>query len=154
MKLKTSLEIRIYKKIKFEKTCHIWLGAVSSQGIPKIHFGSSDGSKTHIGVRHYLCEKKFGLSLNGKRISPECGNIKCVNPEHMLIYDAKAIRRKLTDEKAKEIREKWRLHLMHKTSYAELGRKYNVSRQCIEQLLKEKIRKSPKKPTTTNLKER
>lgn len=62
---------------------------------------------------------------------PGCGEPRCVRPEHLQVQDFTA--------RDREIRRRWALHLehvMHVTTFEELGREFGMSRQRVEQIVK------------------
>lgn len=120
------IEKRIETRIKKEENgCWIW-----SAGMQKNNpiFNTSNGERIY--VRHWVF---FQVTKQaGARVHPTCGRDRCVNPEHQV--------RSGGDIPATEfdkIKTRWALHLAHKVTLDKIGKEYGVSRQRIEQIVRD-----------------
>jgi len=55
--------------------CLLWAGSCNGRGQPKVHNGSA---------RRRVYELAHGPVPVGKRISVDCDQVKCLNPEHLV----------------------------------------------------------------------
>ena len=123
---------------KQENGCWIWTGKLSagshySKDTPIFNNGSEKGYG-------YVSALKFAAMLCGHKFLPHgvlslkrynnCGNLKCVNPEHWA---------HLCDTNNKErddaIKERWALFKKYKTTMLVLGKEYGITRQRVEQII-------------------
>lgn len=62
-------------------TCWLWYGPSSSKGYPFINFQGE-----RFSARQFIWEVSHDLKLQaGKSVLVTCGNVMCVNPEHMRV---------------------------------------------------------------------
>lgn len=120
---------RFMKRVDINGDCWIWTGRIDKHGTPRFSVSSHS---TH--TAYYLARKVLGSKedvmhsyrfMGHKNI---CGNTLCIHPKH--IFASR------TADKEEVIRL-WRNHLEHKTSMPILAKKYGVTRQRIEQIIRE-----------------
>lgn len=63
-----------------EGDCWLWQGALSHGTTPVMRI---DGDRRLVSVRRHVLELK-GVKVAGRKAYPSCGNVECVNPEHVM----------------------------------------------------------------------
>lgn len=58
--------------------CHGWTGPTSDIGYPMVNFQGQ-----RLGARRLIREIVKGDLAKGRSVRMSCGNVGCVNPEHM-----------------------------------------------------------------------
>lgn len=71
----------ILKKTKNVNGCFLWQGAVDKDGYPKSTYRFSDGSYEY--RTHRALMRKLGYDTTGKTVVSSCGNVLCLNPDHI-----------------------------------------------------------------------
>lgn len=113
-----------WRRVDKTSTCWIWEGHFHN-GSPQFSF--REGSMSARQAAHELV---FGVCSKAP-LRPRCNNKSCVNPYHS---DSGY---KLSGADIEEIRRRWVLHLKHKTTLDKIGAEYGVTRQRIEQLVRD-----------------
>ena len=73
----------IAAKTHREGDCLIWDAGCHSQGYPMARWGNK-----MVKIDRTQCELKVGRTFDrSTRVKNQCGNIKCVNPDHYLITE-------------------------------------------------------------------
>lgn len=143
---------RFWSKVKKTSQCWEWTGAIYGRGYG--HFGIKINGKHKTVASHRLSyEIHFGKIPIGLDIMHSCDNPPCVNPSHLStgtrsqnMKDAfdrgrgvinidrgeKSSHHKLTDEEVREIRRLYPKIIKNKT---EIGRRFNISRATIRQIV-------------------
>lgn len=125
-------EEKINKRINVTSTgCWVWLGKVEKAGQP-FHYLSNH---KFCHIRRYFFKEYISPSYH---LSPKCDNPLCVNPEHMKIVsnmNGRECNFKIGIAGAREIRKRWALNLMHKTSLTTLAKEYKVTVEFIRQIV-------------------
>jgi hypothetical protein len=62
--------------------CWMWIGCVSN-GVPRVGRRSSDPKRGPINLRVALMEERGERPEDGYNVVATCGNVTCVNPEHL-----------------------------------------------------------------------
>jgi hypothetical protein len=80
--LRSRFERKVWKDLA--TGCWNWTAALDSRGYPRIRFGAEVLYAHHASALIYR-----GLPLEERvRITHECKNKKCVNPDHLLVEEA------------------------------------------------------------------
>jgi hypothetical protein len=115
------LSVKVWERVeKHPNGCWTWKG-------PNQVSLALAAPKTARSLVHYVMR----LPYTTTKLTPACGNRKCINPKHTATERFPA--------RNETIRKLWKKHLeakKHITSMPKLGRKYGLTRQRIEQILK------------------
>lgn len=76
------MELAINAKIEMTDTCWNWQGTLDSNGTTPKYSTTRKYKKINIPVRRYIYETLVGEIPEGRMVKSNCGNGKCVNPEH------------------------------------------------------------------------
>lgn len=122
-----SLEARIESRIHKEPDdgCWVWTGGIHSRR-PLFHPTYAESIRVRDWVFHHVTGK------DGVDLHPICGRNTCVKPEHQARRNGQ-----ISILDAERIRRRWALHLAHKTSLVQIGREHGVSKQRIEQIVRD-----------------
>ena len=78
------MEVAINAKIEMTDTCWIWHGTMNNTSDPR-YTTSRKSKNINIQIRRYIYETLIGEIPDARLAKPDCGNVKCVNPEHTRI---------------------------------------------------------------------
>jgi len=139
--MKKQLKICFDERVEKTETCWIWTGSKRPDGYGVFHAGG----KTNATSAHRLSWKLYhGEIPEGLVLRHMCDNPICVNPDHLKLGTlkdnstdrilagnscpgSKNSKAKLDEEKVKEIKNLIQIGL----SGAEIGRRFGVTRTCI-----------------------
>jgi len=116
---------RIWKYVEKKEPHWYWTGHTNGYNSPEFYIR---GIPTR-SVRKLLFSLTYSYSNNG-HLTSKCGDKKCVKPSHQNSV------MKIDKQHKEDILRRYALHLQHKTTMSKLGKKYGVSKQRIEQILK------------------
>jgi hypothetical protein len=76
--------------------CWIWTGIASSSGVPKINIfvGRGKSGRTVVSTRRVVWELVKGPIPARKLITTNCGCVKCLNPDHLVLTTAAKVAEK------------------------------------------------------------
>ena len=84
---------RIKERSTEEGECHIWNGPWHRQGYPMVRWAQTQSMRTtHSAIWELLGNTVPGKSDKAK-LTRSCGNIKCVNPEHIVLKNMSDVMR-------------------------------------------------------------
>lgn len=140
----------ILKKCERVGDCCIWKGATHVQG-----YGMMRQSGVMRTVHSVVAELKYGVTApgrySGKRVTRTCGNIACVNPDHVEIVDAGSInagktfqRGRFSDDDIRAIRSEYDSHERKHGIVKYLAEKWNASVPLISSITRRTIYKRVK----------
>lgn len=75
------MEIAINAKIEMTDTCWVWQGTINNNADPR-YTTSRKNKNINIQIRRYIYETLIGKIPEDRVVKPDCGNGRCVNPEH------------------------------------------------------------------------
>lgn len=124
---------RIKERSTEEGDCHIWNGPWHRQGYPMVRWPQTQKMRTtYSAVWELLGNTVPGISDKAK-LTRSCGNIKCVNPEHIVLKNMTDIMRqarqtgngcRFNPEEIKAIRKEYDTLVYH-GRIRDLAIKYN-----------------------------
>ena len=138
---------RFWKYIDQRGPCWLWTGSLAKRG----GYGQLNNKGRLLKAHRISFEIHSGPIPSGAHVLHKCNNAKCVNPEHLYLGDnldntrdrieagtqykippmrgEKSPNAKLTEDQVKFIRSS-------SLGHAELGRKFNVTKQAIFRIRK------------------
>ena len=127
---------RFWAQVQSEGECWIWTGGTTKMR-GKIHGRVYvDGGRRQVAVQRIAYELSTGKLLRPYAIVKQrCGNLLCVNPNHLHVVRRTPVHTKLTPEQVIEMRERY---AAGGVTYAELGRIYGVTRVTVWGIIKRK----------------
>ena len=84
---------RIKERSTEEGDCHIWNGPWHRQGYPMVTFPQTQKMRTTYSVVWELLGNSVPTKGDKAKLTRTCGNIKCVNPEHIVLKDMSDVMR-------------------------------------------------------------
>jgi hypothetical protein len=78
---------RVKERSTKEGDCHIWNGPWHRQGYPMVRFPQTKKMRTTYSVVWELLGNSVPAKGDKAKLTRTCDNIKCVNPEHIVLKD-------------------------------------------------------------------
>jgi hypothetical protein len=72
-------------RIDNETGCWVWNGALGGHRTGTLSLRSEDGRLVHINAKRFAWATVHGPIVRGQLVESTCGNVLCVNPEHLRI---------------------------------------------------------------------
>jgi hypothetical protein len=73
---------RFWRKVERTKDCWIWIGARTSKGYGRLHFGSRNQSQRAHRLSYMM---EYGAIPRGMIVLHKCDNPPCVRPDHLML---------------------------------------------------------------------
>ena len=78
-------EASFWRRVKKSEGCWLWNGVRGLDGICGLHFDVVDGKKVIMTAHRYAWILRYGHIQDDAVVKQTCGNLLCVNPEHLEI---------------------------------------------------------------------
>jgi hypothetical protein len=152
-KMKPKTIEKILSRTRQESECRIWLGAMHVQG-----YGMTRHKGKMRTVHSVVAELKYKIEApgrySGKRVTRTCGNIACVNPDHITIVRAGSInegknyvRGRFSADEIRAIRKEYDSYKVKYGMVKYLAEKYNCSVPLMSSITRRQIYKRVKDET-------
>lgn len=80
-----TLKELVAKKSRIDGDCRIWNGHLAQNGRPYA-YPTIDGVRKAVDIHRYLADKKLNLAATDTiRIKMTCGNLRCINSNHITV---------------------------------------------------------------------
>lgn len=145
-KIQTKTIQDILKRTERDGECCIWVGAKHVQG-----YGMMRQRGVMRTVHSVVAEIKFGYApgkYSGERVTRTCGNIACVNPDHVEIVTAGSInagktfkRGRFSDDDIRSIRSEYDSYENKYGVVKHLAEKWNTSLPLMSSICRKRIYK-------------
>lgn len=122
--ISSELEDKFFAKIKMENGHWVWTAKYPT-------FSYTKDKKLYHTSAKIFAYRIFHRKEPATYLSTKCGVENCVHPEH----GGKYYKQVQFSERDNEIRNRWALHLKHKTTMEKLGLEFDLTRQRVEQII-------------------